>query len=71
MAKIGIENNGVFIGAMNIPDRKKPCIVVERGNECVVLGTFRDAMCVGYLEEAFRDLLGLTETKEQNNANCD
>lgn len=68
MAKIGIEHNGVFIGAMNFPDRKKPCFVVERGNQCVIIGTFSNAECVDCFERALRDLL---ETKEQNNANCD
>lgn len=67
MAKIGIENNGVFIGAMSLPDRKKPCLVVERGNQCVVLGSFINAECVGYFEQAFRELLNLPETKDGGN----
>ena len=57
MARVGIENNGVFIGAMSFPDRKKPCLVVERGNSCVVIGSFNGVSGVDYFEEALRDLL--------------
>ena len=57
MAKVGIEHNGVFIGAMSFPDRKKPCLVVERGNTCVILGSFIDVARVDYFEEALGDLL--------------
>ena len=42
MAKLGIQNNGVFIGAMSFPDRKKPCLVIEIGNTCEVIGSFID-----------------------------
>jgi hypothetical protein len=58
MAKLGIQNNGVFIGAMSFPDRKKPCFGVERGNEFIVLGHFIDAKRVDEFESALRDLLG-------------
>lgn len=57
MARVGIENNGVFIGAMSFPDRKKPCLVVERGNSCVVIGSFTGVSGVEHFEEALRDLL--------------
>ena len=57
MAKVGIEHNGVFIGAMSFPDRKKPCLVVERGNACVVVGSFTGVAGVNHFEEALRDLL--------------
>lgn len=61
MAKLGIQHNGVFIGAMSLPDRKKPCLVVECGNECVVIGTFNNADCVEFFEQALRQLF----TKEE------
>lgn len=57
MAKLGIENNGVFIGAMNIPGRKRPCFVVERGNEIIVLGAFNNVEMVEEFEKAVKDLL--------------
>lgn len=58
MAKVGIEHNGVFIGAVSYPDRKKPCLVVQRGNEAVIIGTFNNVSCVQHFEEAIRELLG-------------
>lgn len=57
MAKLGIENNGVFIGAMNFPDRKRPAFIVERGNTAIVLGTFRNVEMVEEFEKALKDLL--------------
>ena len=59
MASVGIEHNGVFIGAMSFPDRVKPCFVVERGNECLVLGTFRNVQMVEEFERALKELLGM------------
>lgn len=61
MARIGIEHNGVFICAMNIPGRYKPCLVVERGNEAIVLGTFKNVEMVKEFEKALRELLGQVE----------
>lgn len=58
MAKLGIECNGVFVGAMSFPDRKKPCFVVERGNEAILLGTFRNVKAVEEFEKALKELLG-------------
>ena len=59
MAKVGIERNGIFIGAMNFPDRKKPCLVIERGNTCEVIGSFIDAERVDHFEKALRELMGI------------
>ena len=57
MANVGIEYNGVFIGAMRFPDRKKPCLVIERGNSCEVIGHFIDDYRVEHFEKALRELL--------------
>lgn len=57
MAKLGIQNNGVFIGAMSFPDRKKPCLVIERGNTCEIIGSFIDVERVEHFEEALKQLL--------------
>lgn len=62
--KIGIENNGIFIGSMSFPDRKKPCLVVERDNMCVVIGTFKDDLCVDYFGEALEELLRIKREEE-------
>ena len=58
MAKLGIENNGVFIGAMNLPNNKKPCFVVERKNTIVKLGTFSNVEAVTDFEIALKELIG-------------
>ena len=39
MARI-LTNGKISIGAYMFPDRKKPCLCVEEGNECVVYGHF-------------------------------
>lgn len=39
MAKV-LTNGKLNIGAYMFPDRKKPCLVVEEGNVCVVYGHF-------------------------------
>lgn len=54
--KVGIFGNGVFIGAMRFPDRKRPCLVVERGNERVVIGAFTSEWCVDYFEKSLREV---------------
>lgn len=64
VARVGIEYNGVFIGAMKFPDRKKPCLVVERGNSCVVIGSFNGVSGVDHFEEALRDLLNVGGSKD-------
>ena len=58
MAKVGLEYGGVFIGAVSYSDRKKPCLVVQRGNEAVVIGTFSNVSSVQYFEDALREMLG-------------
>ena len=58
MANVGIECNGVFIGAMTIPGKKKPCFIVERGNQAIVLGSFRNDKAMEEFEKALKELLG-------------
>lgn len=56
MNKVGITGHGLFIGAMRFPDRKRPCLVVERGNEAVVIGTFISEERVDYFEKSLREV---------------
>lgn len=35
-------DGSVKIGAYRFPDRKKPCLCVEKGNTCTVYGSFID-----------------------------
>ena len=58
MGAVGSERNGVFIGAMNFPDRKKPCLVIERGNTCEVIGSFIDEERVEHFKKALREMMG-------------
>ena len=53
----GIQSNGVFLGSMKFPDRKKPCLVIERGNSCEVIGHFIDDYRAEKFLEALREIL--------------
>lgn len=57
--KVGIQNNGVFIGAMSFPDRKKPCLIVERENQAILLGSFVDEARVEEFGKALEELMGV------------
>ncbi len=63
--RCGIENEetGLFIGATKYPDRKKPSLVVQRGNEAAVVGSFTDQLCVDYFIDALMEVLGETPKK--------
>ena len=38
----------------HFPDRKKPCLCIEQGNQAMVLATFRNKEC----EELYKQFLG-------------
>lgn len=42
-----------FLTIRHFPDRKKPCLVLEQGNEGLVIGTIRNADCEKLLKEFF------------------
>lgn len=42
MPKVLTVDGNVKIGAYRFPDRKKPCLCVEKGNICTVYGHFID-----------------------------
>lgn len=42
MPRVLTVDGSVKIGAYGFPDRKKPCICVEKGNTCTVYGSFID-----------------------------
>lgn len=64
MAKLGIENNGVFIGAMSLPNRKKPCLVIEEGNEINIIGSFINTSSIDMFEKALKTLLSHEDKME-------
>ena len=55
---IGIQGNGVYIGARHYPDRKNASLVVERGNEGIVLASFRSEHAVEEFKKGLKELLG-------------
>lgn len=60
-----ISNGTISIGAQSFPDiRKKPCICVMEGNECTVLGTFRNEECAKFFMEKLEKLTGALEVPE-------
>jgi hypothetical protein len=54
---IGISRNGIIIGAVKYMDRKKPCLVIRKGNQDIIIGTFNNNHCVETFEQAITDLL--------------
>ena len=42
MPRVLTVDGTVKIGAYRFPDRKKPCLCVEKGNTCMVYGSFID-----------------------------
>ena len=42
MPRVLTVDGSVKIGAYRFPDRKKPCLCVEKGNTCTVYGSFID-----------------------------
>ena len=60
---IGISRNGITIGAVKYMDRKKPCLVIRKGNQDIIIGTFNNNHCVETFEQAIKDLLQRSDTE--------
>ena len=43
----------MILAIRHFPDRKRPCIVLEEGNQCVVLGYLTDRKREHWLRKAF------------------
>ena len=59
----------------HFPDRKKPCLVLEQGNKCIVIGTIRNRACEHLLREywggacgIWGDMRNLFESQESEDA---
>ena len=48
-----MEKYRTIVAIRHFPDRKKPCIVLEQGNQCVVLGYLTDRKREKWLYRAF------------------
>lgn len=59
MAKdIMVIRKGISIGAIHFPDRKNASLVVQRGNEGLVLGSFRNEDMVDEFRKALEEMFG-------------
>jgi hypothetical protein len=54
------------IGAATYPGRKRPAIIVQRGNSASVYGYFKDAICAALFMDELAELVGAK--KEEDNA---
>jgi hypothetical protein len=54
---------------MTFPDRKKPCLVVMRGNQCHVVGNFINTQSVEDFQKALEEMFG-GEKENGNDENC-
>ena len=61
MSSIGFGTKDVFIGVRHYPGRKKPCLVIERGNVGLVLGTFRNEEMTKEFENAIKEMFDCKE----------
>lgn len=58
MKQVGFGNENIYIGTMHYPDRKKPSLVIQRGNQALVIGTLRNEEMIDEFEKALQELLG-------------
>lgn len=56
MPRVLTVDGSVKIGAYRFPDRKKPCLCVEKGNTCTVYGSFIDTDRDSFIEATGEDL---------------
>lgn len=54
---IGISHNGITIGAVKYTDRKKPCLVIRKGNQDHIIGHFINDYAVDAFDKALLELL--------------
>lgn len=65
MLKVLTNNSDVRIGAFQFPDRKKPCLCVEKGNQCIVYGYFIDSYRADEFMRKLALFLGIKERKDE------
>lgn len=63
MPRVLTVDGSVKIGAYRFPDRKKPCLCVEKGNTCTVYGSFIDT---DRANEFMNELAGMLEDINPN-----
>ena len=65
MGKVLTNNSDVSIGAFKFPDRKKPCLCVQKGNQCVVYGSFIDSDRANEFMDELALFLGIKERNDE------
>lgn len=64
--KSGIYGNGSFLGIMDLPERKKPCLVAEVGNKVTILGTLSSEEAAKTFEDVLHSIsIGNKITQER------
>lgn len=58
MPKVITYGGDTKIGAYMFPDRKKPCICVEKGNQVAIYGTFNSIESADNFMNELADFLG-------------
>lgn len=64
MPRVLAVDGNVKIGAYRFPDRKKPCLCVEKGNICTVYGHFIDLDRANEFMDELAALTGAVDDKE-------
>ena len=66
MAKVLTIDGTISIGAFMFPDRKKPCLCVEKGNTCFVYGHFIDKERANDFMDELAKFVGAIEGETDN-----
>ena len=65
MSKVLTNNSDIRVGAFQFPDRKKPCLCVKKGSQCVVYGHFIDSDGADEFMDELALFLGIKERKDE------
>lgn len=55
--RVGIKKGDTFIGAMSLPEKKRPALVIQKGNEIKYIGCFSNDSAVEEFAEAIEMIL--------------
>lgn len=59
-----LSNGKTKIGVFHIPNRKKPCLGIENGNELKIYGTFKNEMMAMLFMERLSEFVGARSSNE-------
>lgn len=57
------KDKDLFIGSEQYPNRKRPALIVKRGNSAFVIGYFKNDACVDYFQKALFEFFNKEENK--------